>query len=86
MQSCQQNKTPSLNKGIPRFMKSLLCTRFHLQQTKNKRAIIRIGMATGEKQGRVQVRFISPGSQNFVTSEGACIKKGRLHLKRDGIR
>jgi hypothetical protein len=32
-------------------------------------------MATWEKQGRVQEQFISPGSQNFVTSEGTCIKK-----------
>jgi hypothetical protein len=34
-------------------------------------------MATGGKQDRVQVQFISQGSQNFVTSEGACIKKGK---------
>ena len=66
-------------------MNSLPCTRFHSQQTKNKTAIIRIGMEKGEKQGRVQVRFISPGSQNFVTSESACIKKGRLQLKCDGL-
>jgi len=32
-------------------------------------------MATGEKQGRVQVQFISAGGQNFVTSAGTCIKK-----------
>jgi hypothetical protein len=40
-------------------------------------AIIRIGKATEEKQGPLQVQFISPGSQNFVTSEGACVKKGK---------
>jgi hypothetical protein len=76
MQSCQQNETHSLNQGIPRFMKSLPCTRLHLQQTKNRTAIIRIGIATGESKVVWRCSSFHQVVKTISTSEDDCFKKG----------